>query len=173
MGIVAFDAIVRRALMLHLRLLDLLSNFCMAGQAELFRGSFPQHHLSILGRLVTHGAGGLKRRMHVLQYQLRPRGLMRIVAGEATGIHKRLPPVSLNQLGIIRIMTILAQSRRVLLQLEIEFPLASFARLMNRVAGVAALIQSGVAAAPIFNADTHFVAGQAETLVLPCARNGL
>ena len=160
-GIVAFRTIVRRPRMLHLRLLDLLRFISVAGQAELFRRSCLQHHPAILRRLVTGGAGvlpGFKRRMYEHLLQLRPGGLVRIVAGQAIGGREGLPLMSLDQLRIFRIMTILAQSRAVLFQLEIEFPLALFARLMGGVADVATAIQSGVAAAPLFDTDTHIVA---------------
>ena len=139
-GIVAFGTIARRARMLHLRILDLIRFFRVAGQAELFRSGFLQHHPTILGRLVTDGAGGLpgfKRRMSERQYQLPPGGLVRIVAGEATCGDEGLLPMSLEQLGILRIMTIHAQSRAVHFQLEIEFPLSSFPCLMDGVAGLA------------------------------------
>jgi hypothetical protein len=105
------------------------------------------------------------------QYQLRPRGLVRIVAGKATGGLDGLPLMSPDQLGILYIMTVHAQSRAVLLQLEIEFPLASFTSFMDGVAGLTTHIQSGMAAAPLFDANTYFVARQAEILVLPSARN--
>ena len=143
MGIVAFDTIARRAGMLNLLFLDLLRFLSVASQAELFRRSGLQHHLSILGFLVTSGTGGLPgfiRRMHKHQLQLRPGGLVRIVAAKATCGHKGLPLVSLDQLGILRIMTIQAQARGVFLQLEIEFPLAFFSRPMNVVANIATLI---------------------------------
>jgi len=142
-GIVAFGAVDRRARMLHLRIPDLLRFNRVARQAELFRRSFLQHYPSILGRPVTDGTGGLpgfKRRMHERRHQIRPGGLVRIVAGKATPVHEGLPLMSLDQLGIFRIMTIHAQSRAVLLQLEIEFPLASFARFMDGVTGLATYI---------------------------------
>ena len=142
-GIVTRCAIARRARMLNLRFLDLLRFIRVAGQAELFRRSCVQHHLSILRRLVTGGAGGLpgfKRRMHEHRLQLRPGGLVRIVAGQAIGGRKGLPLMSLDQLGIVCIMTIPAQGRRILLQLEIEFPLTFFACLMDGVADVATQI---------------------------------
>ena len=78
--------------------------------------------------------------MHKRWHQLLPRGLVWIVAFKTIGGCEGLPPMRVNQLGILRIMTILAQSRGVLLQLEIKLPLTSFARLMNGMAGVATLI---------------------------------
>ncbi len=175
-GIVTFSAILRCSRMLHRRFLDLLRCFRVAGQAEFFRRGCLQHHFSILGRLVTGGAAGLpgfKRRVHERQLQLRPGGLVRIVAGKAIGGREGLPLMSLDQLGILRVMTIHAQSRGVLLQLESEFPFAYFPRLMDGVAGVATLIQSGVAAPPLFDSFSHFVARQADIIVLPHARNRL
>jgi hypothetical protein len=62
---------------------------------------------------------------------------VRIVAGKATRGREGLSLMILDQPGILRIMTLFAQSRAVLLQLEIEFPLASFARLMDGVANLA------------------------------------
>ena len=66
--------------------------------------------------------------------------------------------MSLDQLGILRVMAIRAQSRAVLLQLEIEFPLASCARFMDGVAGLATRIQRGVVTTPFFDAEAYFMA---------------
>ena len=84
----------------------------------------------------TSGLPGFERRMRELKYQFRAGGLMRIVAGKATRGLEGLLSVSLNQFGVFRIMTIHAQSRAVLLQLEIKFQLTSFARFMDGMAGL-------------------------------------
>jgi hypothetical protein len=158
--------------MLHLRALDLLYLFSVAGYAELFGRCFPKDNLSIFGRLVTKGTGSLprfKRRMRERQYEFRPGRFVCIVAGKATGFNEGLPLMSLDQLGIMRIMAIHAQSGAILLQLEIEFPFSSLARLMDGVADLATHIQSGVAAAVLFDADTHLMTRQAEIRILPGA----
>ena len=63
-------------------------------------------------------------------------------------------------------MTIDAQRGSVLGQVEIEFALAPFARLVRDVAGVAAHVERGVAAALFRNIRALGVAGEAEIVFL-------
>ena len=92
--------------------------------------------------------------------------LVRIVAGEAIGRGEGLSLVRLHQTGVLHIVTIDAQRGSVLGQVKIKFALAALARLVHRVAGVAAHVECGVAAALLRNIRSLRVAGEAEIVFL-------
>ena len=126
-----------------------------------------------LGRLVTGGAAGLpgfKRRVHERRLQLRPGGLVRIVAGKAIGGREGLPLMSLDQLGILRVMTIHAQSRASSSTgKRIPFPFPPSYGRCGRRRNPYPKRRGG---SPPFDSFSHFVARQADIIVLPHARIG-
>ena len=89
---------------------------------------------------------------------------MRIVALHAVRAPKWLALVRLLQIGGFRIMTINAERRRGLLQVKVEFLFPRLARLVRRVARVAAHIQRGVTTAFLGHVQPLRVAIEAEIL---------
>ena len=167
MRVVAVGAIARRAWVLHLRLRDLLGLVGVAGNAQVLGAGLGQDNFAILGWLVADIA--LLRRKRIVQERLHQLGsfrLVRIVARETIRRSEGLSLVSLDQTGIPGIVTIDAQRGSVLGQVKIEFALAPFPRLVHGVAGVAAHVQRGVAAAAIRYIRPLRVARQAEIVLL-------
>ena len=93
---------------------------------------------------------------------------MRIVTLDAIRGAERLAAVGLYQARVFGIMAVEAERRRGLRQMVIEFNFATFAGLVCDVAGPAAHVQRGVAAAALGNVHTFRVAGQAKIVLLGC-----
>jgi len=85
-----------------------------------------------------------ERRVLEFRQQLRDGGLMRIMAFQTIRGAKRLVVVRLLQFGIFRIMAVNAQRRSRLGQVKVVFDRRFWTGLMNRVASIAAHIESGV-----------------------------
>lgn len=96
---------------------------------------------------------------------------MRIVAGQAIRRSERLVLVRLLQIGALGIMAIQAERRRRFGQMEIELRLSNLARLVRRVASLAAHVEGGVAAAVLPQIlRPNFMAGEAKIIFLVARR---
>src|ERR1051326_5374361 len=107
MRIVTIRAIAQRSGMLHLCLFDLFRFLGVACNAELLWTGCRQGDLAVFCRLMACAAGAgaaIKGRMHYGLHQLGPVRLMRVVALETVGLHKRLVVVNLLQPGIVSVM---------------------------------------------------------------------
>src|SRR5579872_1980642 len=146
---------------------DELGFVVVAGDTEGFDVLLREDDFAVLRRRVADvtllvGEG----RMRELGHQLGRGGLMGIVTGEAISFFKRLVLVSLLQVGALGVMAIDAESGRGLGQMKIEFLLADLAGLVGHVAGFAAHIESGVAAAFLGNVQAGVMATEAEIFFL-------
>ena len=117
----------------------------------------------------------LLRRERIMQKRLHQLGslrLVRIVAGQAIGGAEGLPLMGLQQSGIFGIVAIGTKCGSVFNKVKIKFALATVAAFVDRVAGIAARVERGVAAAFFGNIRALSVAGEAE-IVLFLARGRL
>src|SRR5208282_6823066 len=103
-------------------------------------------------------------------HQLGRSRLVRIVAGQTIGLLERLVLVRLGEVGVFSVVAVSTQRRRVLGQMILGFAVAFIAGLVRDVAGVAAHIERGVAAAALRDIHSLVVAG--ETKVLLRGRTG-
>src|SRR5579872_4574973 len=167
MRTVAVGAIAGGSGMLDFGGFDELGFVVVAGDTEGFDVLLREDDFAVLSRGVADvtllvGEG----RMRELGHQLGRGGLMGIVTGEAISFFKRLVLVSLLQVGALGVMAIDAESGRGLGQMKIEFLLADLAGLVGHVAGFAAHIESGVAAAFLGNVQAGVMATEAEIFFL-------
>ena len=105
-------------------------------------------------------------RMREFLHQLWLFGLMWIMTLHTVRAPKRLALVSLDQAGVLRIVTVDTERRRSFGQVIVELDLALVASLVSDVASFATHVQRGVAAAGRWDVDALVVATQAKILVL-------
>jgi len=89
---------------------------------------------------------------------------MRIVTAGAVRLFERLVLVRILQGSVFHIVAIDAERRSRFGQMEIKLGLSDLANLVRNVAGVAAHIESGVAAAFLRNIQSLLMAIEAEIL---------
>ena len=167
MRAVAIGAIARGSRMRNFGAVDQLGFVVVAGHAERLDIGLRQDHFSVFGRCVADFALLFgERRMRELCQQLGSGRLVRIVTAHAVGLRERLVLVRFLQVGALYVVTIDAQRRRSFGQMKVELHLAGLARFVGGVAGVAAHVEGGVAAALLRDVDADLVAAQAEILLL-------
>lgn len=114
-----------------------------------------------------------KGRVHEAGHEFGSIGLVRVVALQAIRSTEWLILVGLLQVGVFGIVAIDAQSGSGFGEMKIKFDFAGFAGLVGDVAGLAAHVERGMAAALRRNVDTDGVARQAEILFVGGAASGL
>jgi hypothetical protein len=153
--------------MLHLGTLNLLSLLSVAGHAEFLGTCLRQNHFAVLGRLMADIALFLtKRQVHESLHQLRPVGLVRIVACQTIGFLERLILVSLDQRAVFNIMAIQAKRRRSLCQVIPKFAIGTWPRFVIDMAGIATGVERQMPAAFFGHIQPDPVAAQAEIILL-------
>ena len=147
--------------------LDQLGFVVVAGHAQRLGVGLRQHHFSVLGRRMADFALLVGEwRMGEFRHQLGRSGLVRIVAAHAIGRLEGLILVRLLQVGVLYVVAIEAKRRRRLGEMKVELGLADLPCLVRDVAGVAAHVEGGVAAAFLGNVHAGLVATQAKILFL-------
>ena len=170
----AIRAIALRAGMLYLGARDLLGLLVVAGHAQFLDAGGGEHHLAVLGRLMAGVAGfRLKGAVQERPHQLWRGRLMRIVAGEAIRLFDRLALMGLRDLRVLGIVTFRAERGAGLGKVIPELGIRRSAGLVGDVAGFAAAIERGVAAAGGWNVEPLGVALQAKIGVFGGAVGGL
>jgi len=157
--------------MRHLGLVDLLHLIAVTSGAKCFCVGVGQDNFAVFCGRVADLAGLIgKRRMRESLHQLRQRRLVRIVALRAGGRRKRLPLVSLDEGGILDVVTVDTEGRNRLGQVIVEFLFPLFADLVRNVAGIATHVEGGVAAAFFRDVQTLVVTIEAQILALLSCR---
>jgi hypothetical protein len=161
----AGGAVALRTWMLNLGALNLLGLFVVAGDADSARVTLRQNNFAVLRWLMAAVAHlVLEGVVHEGLHQLGGLGLMRIVTLHAIRFCERLVLVLPLESGVLGIVTVDAECRRCLGQVEIEFLLASLPNLMCDVASGAAHVEGGVTAPVLGNVQALRVTVEAEVL---------
>ncbi len=141
MRAVAIGAIRLCAGVLHFRGVNLLGLVGVASDANFLRRRLRQNHFAVFCRLVANitllfGEGRVNECLH----QLRPVGLVRIMALQAIRVFKWLVLMRLGEIRVLHVMAIEAQRRNCLRQVVSEFAFLAIAGLVRDVASVAARV---------------------------------
>jgi hypothetical protein len=164
---VAIGAVARCPRMLNFGGRDQLSFIVVAGNTQRLGIGLRQHDFSILGGGVADFALLIgKWRMGEFCHQLGSGGRVGIVTAHAIGRFERLVLVRLLQVCALDVMTIYAESGRRLGEMKIEFGLADLPRFVRNVAGFAAHVEGGMAAAFLRHIQPGGMAAQAEVFFL-------
>lgn len=165
MRVMARNAVALGAWMLHLGAFDLLGLLVMAGDANCLCVRIRENDFAVFRRLMTAVAGvACERHVGKLLHQLRLRRLVRIMTLGARRGRKWLSVVRLDQLFVLRVVTIQAERGRSFRQVVIEFLFAGLADFVGHVTGIAAHVESCMAAAALRNIGALGMAGEAEIL---------
>lgn len=156
---VTIRAVARRAGMLNLGCVDQLGFIVMAGHAQSFDVGLRENDFPVLGWSVADLALLVGERwVGKLGHQPASRGLVRIVTAHAVRSFEGLILVRLLQVSTLHIMAVDTERRGSFGQVIIELRLTYLAGFVRGVAGVAAHIESGVAAAFLGNVQAGIVA---------------
>lgn len=88
------------------------------------------------------------------------------MTAKAISLREWLVVMRLAEVGVVRVVTINAQRRRVLREMELEFPTGTLTRFVRHVTGGAAHIQGGVTTALLGRIYSGVMAGETEILGL-------
>ena len=165
--IVAVGAIAGSAGVLHFCGVDQLGLVVVACDANFFCGGLSEDDLPIFGSGMAHVAALVgEGRMHELCHQLGRRGLVRIMAAQAVGGGERLTLMRLLKAGGLGIVTVQAKGGCGFREMELVLGREIGAGFVGGVAGIAAHIERGVAAAFCRNIQALRVAVETEVLAL-------
>lgn len=162
-GVVTGDAIALCARVLHLRRFDRLCLLVVTHDAQRLRVGLGQNHFPVLRSRMTCVAGFIRERLvSKLLDQLGTVGLVWVVAGQAIGFRYRLVLVSLDDVGVSRIMTVDTKLRRSLIEVEGKLADRLVACFVSRVTGFASHVQGCVTASTCRNTLPGLVTAETE-----------